>query len=67
MSAAVIAAARIASPSEPAELTLLELVGAVSELTDSDRDTVAIVLELLRTKRVRLRGNFKGHPVSDFC
>ena len=67
MNAAVIAAARIASPSEPAELTLLELVTAVGDLTDSDRETVALVLELLRTERVRLRGNFKDLPIRDFC
>jgi len=67
MSAAAIAAARIASRSQPTELTLLELVTAVSESTDSDRETVAVVLELLRTERVRLRGNFKGAPFSDFC
>jgi len=66
MRAAVIAATRKASPNEPAELTLLELIGAVSDMTDSDRETVAIVLDLLRTKRVRLRGNFKGHPFRDF-
>jgi hypothetical protein len=66
MRAAVIAAAQTASPSEPAELTLLELVGAVGEMAGSDRETVAIVLELLRTKRVLLRGNFKDHPFSDF-
>ena len=67
MSAAVLAATRIASSSAPAELTLLELVTAVGESTDSDRETVAVVLELLRTKRVRLRGNFKGAPLVEFC
>ena len=66
MSAAVIAAARVASSKKPAELTLLELVGAVGELTESDADTVAIVFELLRSGRVRLRGNFKNRPISDF-
>jgi hypothetical protein len=48
-------------------MTLLELVAAVGDLTDSDRETVAVVLELLRTKRVRLRGNFKDLPFSEFC
>jgi hypothetical protein len=67
MRAAIIAATRNSTSSEPAELTLLELVGAVSESTDSDRETVAVVLDLLRTKRVRLRGNFRGAPFSDFC
>jgi hypothetical protein len=45
----------------PAESTLLELVRVVSEETDDDREVVAIVLQLLRSGRVRLIGNFRGY------
>jgi hypothetical protein len=44
----------------PAEATLLDLVYAVSEQTEDDREVVAAVLHLLRSGRVRLVGNFRG-------
>lgn len=40
--------------------TLLELVQAILESTDDDREVVATVLHLLRTGQVRLCGNFRG-------
>jgi hypothetical protein len=42
------------------ETTLLELVRAVSEVTEDDREVVATVMELLRSGRVRLSGSFRG-------
>jgi hypothetical protein len=60
MNAAVRRAARNARPDRPAEMTLLELVTAVGQTAGSDRETIAVVLELLRSRRVRLRGNFRG-------
>jgi hypothetical protein len=45
---------------DPAEATLLELVRAVSEETEDDREVVATVLHLLRSGRVRLVGSFRG-------
>jgi hypothetical protein len=42
------------------ETTLLDLVQAVAQRTDDEREIVAIVLHLLRTGRVRLIGNFRG-------
>jgi hypothetical protein len=42
------------------ETTLLELVRAVSELTEDDREVVATVMEMLRSGRVRLCGSFRG-------
>ena len=42
------------------ETTLLELVQTVGELTEDDREVVETVIELLRTGRVRLIGNFRG-------
>jgi hypothetical protein len=43
-----------------AEVTLLELVRAVSEETADDREVVATVLHLIRSRRVRLIGSFRG-------
>ena len=45
---------------EVIETTLLELVRAVSDVTDDDREVVATVSHLLRSGRVRLVGNFRG-------
>jgi hypothetical protein len=42
------------------ETTLLELVRAVSEVTEDDREVVATVLQMLRSGRVRLSGSFRG-------
>jgi len=52
--------------SEPLSCTMLELVEAVSDVTSNDREVVATVQHLLRTGRIRLRGNFRGVPVSVF-
>jgi hypothetical protein len=50
----------------PQDLTLLELVRAVGDVTEDEREIVATVLHLLRSGRVRLRGNFRGAPLSVF-
>lgn len=50
----------------PSETTLLELVGAVSELTDDEGEVVATVLHMIQSGRVRLCGNFRNCPPSDF-
>ena len=51
--------------------TLLDLVAAVTEVAEGEDETVAIVVALLRSGRVRLAGNFRechvqpghdGHP-----
>jgi len=47
-------------------VTLLELVSAVSETTDDEREIVAAVLHMLRSGSVRLNGNFRGEPVESF-
>jgi len=47
------------------EVTLLELVQAVSEESRSDAEVVAVVLHLLRSGRVRLCGNFRGSLLED--
>ena len=39
---------------QPESLTLLDLVGAVAEFADSEAEVVAVVENLLRTRRVVL-------------
>ena len=51
---------------EPEQLTLLELVRAVSEETDDEREVVATVRQMLLSGRVRLCGNFRNHSPKDF-
>jgi hypothetical protein len=58
---------RAESAEQPLELTLLELVHAVSEVTASDAETVATVRYLLASGRVRLCGNFRGVPIRQLC
>jgi hypothetical protein len=41
-------------------MTLLDLVNAVSDQTQSETETIATVVYLVNSGRVRLRGNFKG-------
>jgi hypothetical protein len=47
------------------ETTLLDLVQTLGELTDDDRQVVEAVIELLRTGRVRLTGNFRGQRLAE--
>ncbi len=64
MSAAAIATAVRLPPcfqgTEPQDTTLLELVGAVCDITSDEAEVVATVLHMLRTGRVRLCGSFRG-------
>ncbi len=48
---------------EPISITLLELVKAISEVTEDETEVVATVLHMLRSGRVRLCGNFKDEPL----
>ena len=52
---------------EPKSLTLLELVGSVCDVTDNDDEVVATVLQMLRSGRVRLCGNFRGSSSDDLA
>ena len=52
--------------SDAIDTTLLELVGALCEVTRDDREVVATVQHLLETGRVRLTGNFREHPAKAF-
>ena len=51
---------------EPLPTTLLDLVRAIGEVTEDDREVVATVRYLLDSGRVRLTGNFNGVPVEVF-
>ena len=57
---------RVAHPgSAPLETTLLELVRAVGEVTQDDREIVATVRHLLCSGRVVLCGSFRGERLDD--
>jgi len=51
---------------EVEQCTLLELVEAVSDVTDDDAEVVATVVHMLRVGSVCLTGSFHGEPISDF-
>ena len=51
---------------EPIATTLLELVRALGEVTEDDREVVATVQHMLETGLVRLTGNFHDLPVEVF-
>jgi len=46
--------------------TLLELVRAVSETTEDDREVIGTIVHMLRSGRVELCGTFRDEPVDDF-
>ena len=48
------------------QVTLLELVTAVAEVTTDEREIVATVMYMLRSGHVRLAGNFRDEPVERF-
>ena len=50
----------------PQQLTLLELVESIADVTDDEREIVATAMYMLRSGRVRLAGNFHDEPVSEF-
>jgi hypothetical protein len=62
-----IDAVQTTSPNAPLSLTLLELVQAVSETCESDKEIVATVVYMLRSGRIRLAGNFRDCGADDFC
>ncbi len=47
-------------------LTLLELVHAVSEVSDSENEVVDIVVYMLDSGRVRLAGSFRNASLHEF-
>jgi len=55
-----------AQPAQATPVTLLELVQALADVTENDREVVATVVHMLHSGTVKLRGNFRGAAVSDF-
>jgi hypothetical protein len=49
-----------------ADVTLLELVQAVADVTTDEREIVATVMYMLRSGHARLVGNFRDEPIEDF-
>jgi len=47
----------------PNQYTLLELVEAIAEVTQDEREIVATVVHLLASGQVRLCGSFRDEPV----
>ena len=50
---------------DPARVTLLDLVRAVSESAKDEREVVATVRQMLKSGVVRLGGTFREVPVED--
>lgn len=65
MSAAALPIPQRFRAAKQVDVTLLELVGAVCEVSDDDHEVVATVVHMLSSGRVRLCGNFRGCRVDD--
>jgi len=52
---------------EPQALTLLELIDAVSEVSESEQEVVATVTYMLNSGRVRLAGSFRDTAATKLC
>jgi hypothetical protein len=52
---------------EPQPMTLLELIEAVSEVSDSEQEVIATVSYMLSSGRVRLSGSFRNTPIAKLC
>ena len=57
---------RSRAASTPGSYTLLELVEAIADVTEDDREIVATVIHLLASGQVRLCGNFRDEPIELF-
>ena len=62
------AAVTLTTQAQPAyadslEVTLWELVWAVSQVADNEREVIATVAHMLETGSVRLVGNFRDCPI----
>lgn len=53
-------AASEVSTETQAQLTMLDLIEAVAEVTDSETELVSVVAHLINSGRVRLIGSFRG-------
>ena len=50
----------------PRQVTLLELVEAVSAVASNEQEVIATVISMLTRGRVRLCGNFRDEPPEGF-
>lgn len=50
---------------EPEPVTLLELVDAVCDVTDDEREVVSTVIHMLRSGAVKLCGNFRNAKIDE--
>ena len=57
--AAPLAARSEVAMNPQAQLTMLDLIEAVAEVTDSETELVSVVAHLINSGRVRLIGNFR--------
>ncbi|HIF93328.1 MAG: hypothetical protein ABGX04_11240 [Myxococcales bacterium] len=55
------------SGEEPPPVTLLELVEAVSEFSESEQEVLATVVYMVNSGRVQLSANFSDTPVEQLC
>jgi hypothetical protein len=55
------------SVEEPRPVTLLELIEAVSEVSESEQEVLATVMYMLNSGRVQLSGSFRDTPVEQLC
>jgi hypothetical protein len=55
------------SDEEPQPMTLLELIEAVSEVSESEHEVIATVSYMLNSGRVRLSGSFRDTPLAKLC
>lgn len=52
---------------EPQPMTLLELIEAVSDFSETEQEILATVIYMLNSGRVRLSGNFRDTPITQLC
>jgi len=53
-------------PAPEQQVTLLELVQAVADVTNDEREIVATVLYMLRSGHAKLTGNFRDEPLDSW-
>ena len=53
-------------PAAEQQVTLLELVQAVADVTNDEREIVATVLYMLRSGHAKLTGNFRDEPLDSW-
>jgi hypothetical protein len=55
------------SAEAPPQVTLLELVEAVSEVSENETEVIATVVYMLSSGSVRLSGSFRDTPPAQLC